>query len=127
MLFESHKNFIKRFRNEYKKFGNIECPAFKNEKIYFNKHGFNHIIRKGKDVRSTHEQIRRIKLMSHSKFILQGAKEISEYRTNTVDGHPAFFWSIVGVVDLIKIRVIIRQLGDKGIKHFYSIMDIPTQ
>lgn len=117
-----HSNFIRKARIEYNKIKFIESPAFNGDKIYFNKYGFNHLIRKQKDLRSRDEQIRRLKLLSLVHSLLISSSKIDNYRMNIVDGYPASFWSIIGNVEGKKVKVIIRQLGN-GRKHFFSVMD----
>ncbi len=121
----NNKNHIDSIRNakiEYNKIKYIESPAFNGERIYFNKYGFNHLIRKQKDLRSKDEQIRRLKLLSLVHRLLISSSKIDNYRMNIVDGYPASFWSIIGNVEGKKVKVIIRQLGN-GRKHFFSVMD----
>jgi hypothetical protein len=120
---KDHKKFIKKSYEEYKKLGHVECPAFGGEKIYFNKYGFNHLIRKGEDLRPIDEQVRRIKLIPNASIILSKVDKIQKCTCNVVDGYPAFFWPFNGTIDSINIRVIVRQLGNNGRKHFYSIMN----
>ena len=40
------RRVIKSYKKRYYSIGFIICPALKNEKVYFNNHGFNHLIRK---------------------------------------------------------------------------------
>ncbi len=120
---ESHKEFIKRSYEEYKKLGYVECPAFNFEKVYFNRHGFNHLIRKGEDLRPVHEQVRRIKLLSFALKILSKVNKIQKCTYNEINNYPAFFWTFNVSIESIEIRLIVRQLGKDGKKHFYSIMD----
>lgn len=122
----NNKNHIVSIRNakiEYNKIKYVESLALNGEKIYFNKYGFNHLIRKQKDLRSKDEQIRRLKLLSLVHRILISSSKIDNYRMNIVDGYPASFWSIKGYVEDKEVKVIIRQLG-KGRKHFFSVMDM---
>ena len=119
----NHREFIRKSYVEYKKLGHVECPAFGGEKIYFNKYGFNHLIRKGEDLRPIVEQVKRIKLIPNATMILSKSIKIQQYRCDIVDGYPAFFWSFNEIINSTNIRVIVRQLGSNGRKHFYSIME----
>jgi len=49
------RDFISKTKKEYKNIGYIKCPAFRNENIYFNRHGFNHLIRKERKLRDRKE------------------------------------------------------------------------
>jgi len=114
------KEYIKEKYREYKDIRYIECPAFSNEKIYFNKHGFNHLIRKGFIPRTKEEQIKRLSLLPLSKAIIINSKKYSRYLKKE-DKHPiAYFWSLISNNSNVSVTVIVRQL-DGGYKHFYSI------
>ena len=115
------KEFIKKAKMEYYKIGNISCAAFRNELVHFNKHGFKHLLRKGKKYRPRAEQIKRINLLPFAVHILKRAQEIRGYRSNTIDGILANFWTIRGIHNGQQIRVILRKIN-KGVLHFFSVM-----
>ena len=115
------KEFVEKAKAEYNKIGNISCPVFGNDPVYFNKHGFNHLLRKGKKYRPRDEQIKRIHLLPSAVYILRRAQEIRGYRSNTVDDVSADFWTIRGIHDGSRIRVILRRLGNSKL-HFFSVM-----
>ncbi len=122
----SHKSFIKKHYEEYKKIGYVECPAFECEKIYFNKVGFNHLLWKGKKMRKPEEQTRRIKLISYAIQIISSSKSFAEYRENKIilaNGSisHAYFWSFSYYKNKREIRVIIRQTNNSR-KYFMSVM-----
>ena len=119
---ENWKKYIKEKHLEYKKIGYVECPAFGNEKVYFNKHGFTHLIRKKGKVRNHAEQLRRINLLKYASIILSRVQDIVSYSKNIEYGLPCYFWIFHMEVDLRKIRIVVRQLGE-GRRHFFSIMD----
>lgn len=123
MNLEEHKELIKKHYEEYKKIGYVECPAFDGEKVYFNKHGFGHLIRKGKVPRTRSEQIKRINLIPNVILILRKVNKIHKCTLNEIDGHPALFWPFDIFIGSVKTRIIVRQLGYHGRKHFYSVMD----
>ena len=122
----SHKEFIKKSYEEYKKIGYIECLAFANEKVYFNKDGFRHLIRKGKDLREIKDQVERLDLLKYAPIILSESKTFDEYnknkplhsigKTNNVN-----FWSFIRIFNGIKVTLIVRQIKNNN-KHFFSIM-----
>jgi len=122
MLSKNHKLFIKKAKEEYKKIGHVECPAFDNKKVIFNNYGFNHLIRKGQELRPIEIQIERINLTK--KYATQILKSSYNYMTYLKDvdkdNHTAYFWSFISKKDGLNIRVVVRQL-ENGPKHFFSI------
>ncbi len=123
---ETHKQFIKRSEEKYKKIGCVKCPAFYNEEIYFNKIGFNHLLWKGKKMRTIEEQIRRIDLIPEAVKIISNSEKWSHYRESSrLLGNGttslAKFWSISTNTKGQYIRIIIRQTNN-GRKYFLSVM-----
>lgn len=118
---ENQKKFILEAKEAYFKIGFVSCPAFGGEKVYFKKDGWNHLLRKGRFFRDTEEQRKRLRLLRYAEYILVRTDKISEYKENNIDGYPAYFWSVIRYVDNMRIRVVIRKLGN-GKKHFFSIM-----
>lgn len=123
---EIRKQFIKRSEEKYKKIGYVKCPTFSNEEIYFNKIGFNHLLWKGKKMRTMEEQIRRIDLIPKAIKIISASEKWTHYRetTNVLgNGTTSFakFWSISTNTNGEHIRVIIRQTNN-GRKYFLSVM-----
>lgn len=123
------KGAVRTAKTRYKKTTYVESPAFANEKVYFRDSGFNHLIRKGKRLRSEKEIIRRLHLLHHVTHIVKSAGKYTEYREiikerpgNTQSISVARFWSLVHIVQGKEIRVIIRQIN-KEPKHFFSVMD----
>ena len=107
-------NFIKNKHLEYKRFRPTPCPAFDNELIHFNKAGFNHLVRKGRFLRSSKEIIRRLNLLPEVPNIISSCKSFHTKRPN--------FWSLKAKRKGVRIVVVIRQLKG-GVKHFFSVMD----
>jgi hypothetical protein len=116
-----HKDLIKKYYNEYKKIGHIECPAFGNEKVYFNKKGFRHLIYKNNDRRSDYEYIRRLGLIKYSSNIVKNSMKYTELRKMILNEDNVYFWSLEKIIDNVNIILIIRQINNKP-KHFFSIM-----
>ena len=108
-------------KEEYYKIGSVPCPAFNNELVYFNKYGFNHLIRKGKYPRDRKEQLKRILILPYSLSIIKNSKYVSEYRINNIKNVCGYFWSVQGNINGFFLRVVIRQINS-GSKHFFSIM-----
>ncbi len=122
MNFESHKKFIKESHEEYKKIGYVVCPAFNNERIYFNKKGFRHLIWKGTKLRDVSDQVKRITFLKYAPRILSSSYSFKDFDKNKYDNPSVHFWSFIKIINSIKIVVLIRQVKD-GPKHFYSIME----
>ncbi len=120
MLQDDHKKLIKKARDEYRKIGYVECPAFDGEKVYFNRYGFRHLIRKGKKLREIDEQLERLALLKHAEAIIRNSRNFKDFNKNNI-GESADFWSLVHYINKTKITVIIRQIKG-GHKHFFSIM-----
>ena len=116
------KKFIDQIKIIFKRAKEISCPAFNNEKIYFNAKGINHLIYKGnrsrRDTNRIHTNIRllprAIKLLSRSTFWQEESCYIA-------DNTSCKFWALEAVVDDRRIKVIVRQLGN-GKKHFWSVI-----
>jgi len=115
----------------YSKIGSVKCPALDSE-VFFSRIGFNHIIRKGHQLRTKAEQKRRFVLIQYAKQIILDPKATILFRESTVrekinkygkrvivESH-ARFWTFVATIHGCKIKVVIRQLDD-GKKHFLSI------
>lgn len=115
------KKYIEQAKRRYYAIGSVACPAFGGEEVYFNKHGFNHLIRKGKEFRSLGDQRRRIQLFPCVVKILESTP-ISYYKVNIVDDYPAHFGTFKKEISAVEVTVIVRQLGNKR-KHFFSVMD----
>jgi len=123
---ETHKQFIKKSEEDYKKIGYVKCPAFSNEEIHFNKIGFNHLLWKGRKMRAPEEQIRRIGLIPKAVRIISTSKKCTHYRESLrVLGNGSIslakFWSISTNIEGVYIRIIIRQTNN-GRKYFLSVM-----
>jgi len=121
MTDSSWKEFIKKSKAKYRTIGRVPCPAFDGEFVYFNKYGWNHLLRKGKNARDRFEQLKRINLMLISPFIIANSKQISEYRTNSIESVQGHFWSFRMNINGDHLRVVVRQLNN-GPKHFFSVM-----
>lgn len=105
---EYSKLFTERVRNEYKKIKYVECPAFQNEKVFFNDKGFHHLIRKGRVPRSNSDKIRRLHLFRYASNIIKSADKFEKYSSIG----KTHFWSICRseVNDGELIIVIIQQI-----------------
>jgi len=121
VLNNEHKLFIKKSKKTYNKIGYVICPALNNKKVYFNRHGFRHLIRKGKHLREISEQIERLNLIKYAPNIISTSIKIKEFNKNVTDETFADFWSFIKIINDKEIKVVIRQIKGKD-KHFFSIM-----
>lgn len=118
----------------YVAIGHVPCSALGDELIAFTGTGFNHLMRKGRIPRTRNEQKKRFVLVPYIKQVIQNSQTVIEYRKTTekveVDRHgekvfitsTAEFWKLVEKIDDCMVKVVIRQLGTGGTKHFFSVM-----
>ncbi|MEK7095128.1 MAG: hypothetical protein AAB917_00530 [Patescibacteria group bacterium] len=116
------QSFIKEAKREYYKIGAIKCPAFENDLVYFNKDGFNHLIRKGRKYREKNEQERRLELVPVVINTLTQRRTFSRYSiTQKVKNRKestAHFWIFND--SKRRISIVVRKLNS-GNKHFFSV------
>lgn len=116
-----NKDFIKLAKEEYKKIGYVECPAFSGEKVYFNHYGLNHLMFKGRIPRPMDQVTERFNLLIYVKNIIKNTKTIYNEEKRTKDQSEAYFWTIKYSLRTMNIRIILRRLNN-GTIHFFSIM-----
>ncbi|MFA6158808.1 MAG: hypothetical protein WC763_04290 [Candidatus Paceibacterota bacterium] len=119
----NHREEIARFKDTYQKIGSVACPYFGGEKVYFNKKGFDHLLRKGRRLRLIDAQLERLDLIDHAKTILEMNHPYVEHRETKVAESIGRFWGLRARVNDMKIKLVIRQIGN-GRKHFFSIYKI---
>ena len=127
---EELQKYIKSARKEYIKIRYAQCPAFDGEKVYFTAKGFDHLIRKGHEIRTVQQQIRRINLLPYVHEIIKNSNIFSNYRKiekmiTTKKGErlsTAHFWAFEKIINNRTVRVIICQIN-KEPKNFLSVMD----
>ena len=112
------KEEFKKYKEEYYSIRKIICPALNNQEVYFNNHGFNHLIRKMGVKRFSWDSIRRFKIFKYAKIIIESSTVQIEYRNNKYE-----FWALTHVIYKKKIKVILRRIN-KGKIHFYSIFEM---
>ena len=98
------QEFIKNGHEQYKKLGYVECPAFRGEKVYFNKHGLRHLVRKEKKIRSIYEQVRRFRLLPSAPFILEKQNQFQSNKIMLAGGKVLYFWVFCKTINSIKKR-----------------------
>ncbi len=112
------RDFLKKTKLDYTGIGQISCPAFDDEKVYFTQAGFRHCIRKSGEVRPLDEQKRRFELIPNAVEMLKDSRVPVTYFKNNKDNSEIHYWSFKEGT----ITVVIRQVN-KGPKHFYSVFD----
>lgn len=124
----SSENHYEKIFSDAKSFyfsiGAIRCPALNGEFVYFNRRGFQHLIRKGKRYRSLTEIIRRLRLLPLAVQTIKTTKIHHEETTILGEESIATFWTLKETYakQNIVIYIIIRKLNDGKI-HFFSVYD----
>lgn len=118
----------------YRTLNRVFSPAF-NQDVYFNSKGFNHLIyKRGNKEREKSSQILRLKLLplgvkllklstTHQEFE-ETIKEfkIRKRKNKTRKLKPVKYWGIIAIIEKRKIKIVVRQIGDLGHLHFWSII-----
>jgi len=102
----------------------VQCPAFPKETVAFNSKGINHLFHKGtrtNRMRSRKEIAIRVKLLPRAIKLLSLMPVYQQDVVFNIDGKTLKFWSLEGVVDDRRIKVIVRQIGN-GNKHVWSVI-----
>ncbi|MEI6378324.1 MAG: hypothetical protein WCO55_01565 [Candidatus Falkowbacteria bacterium] len=123
--------------NARKYYGEIRLvysPVFDCD-VCFSAEGFNHIVFKNKHgERERSSQILRFKLLSLAVKLVsltttfqefeETLKEfpIKRFKKKSKKTMPVRYWGIIAIIDGRKIKVIIRQIGNSGQIHFWSIV-----
>lgn len=125
MSSEEWKKYIKNEKERYRNIGYAECPAFNNERVYFNNYGFDHIVYKGKGGRSKEEITKRLSLIVVARIILEESKSIFRERVSIRNTSKAFFYELRGCSKdgKVKICIVVRRLNDSKL-HFFSIFPL---
>ena len=115
-------DYVAKLKLEYYKIENIKCSVLLGEKVFFDKYGLRHLIRKDGHNRSVSQQRRRFELLRYCRHVLERTDADIEYRISENYKSKAEFWGITASIDGRKIRVVLRKInGGKLI--FLSIMD----
>jgi hypothetical protein len=120
--------------NFYNNIGKVFSPIFK-QNVLFSSEGFNHIIFKGsRSERERPSQIIRFKLLHLAVKLIQLSTtyqefeetlkefEVKNHKKKVRKSKPVRYWGIIAIIDGRKIKVILRQIGDGGNMHFWSII-----
>jgi len=117
-----HKSKYKILRDKtenfyFKKWRGKEkiAPAF-GEIVYISRAGWDHIVFQKK--RSKAEQARRLKAIPLAKILLETSTTYQEYRTQK----GTEYFALVGFVQNLRIKIVVRSKGKKGKKFLYSVI-----
>jgi hypothetical protein len=134
----NHKNFLilkTEAETFYRSTVKIKCPALKAD-VHFTSDGFHHLrYDNTRAERSKSEQINKLMYLPEAVNIVNTTTTVQEYRAALqAVGKPAndgfrkmvraeyyAFSAIINIQRGIRIRVVIRRLGD-GLFHFWSLM-----
>ena len=122
---KSYQSFVEQKRKEYKSYVPVFSPALR-EWVTFNAEGFGHLrfTPDGK-AREQNEQIYKLNLLPLVIRVIESTRSINAcrriFKNNLV---KVTYWSLVARVGnpRIKVKVIIRKVGNKGKVHFWSVM-----
>jgi hypothetical protein len=129
--YESYKQNALNFYSNVRK---VFSPAL-NQNIHFTSEGFNHILFKGSRLeRERSSQILRFKLLPLAIKLLEIATTFQEYeqtikdfqvmnyKKRSIKSKLISYWGVIGIIEGRKIKVIIRQVGENGQLHFWSVI-----
>ncbi|PIP68750.1 hypothetical protein CO033_00335 [Candidatus Nomurabacteria bacterium CG_4_9_14_0_2_um_filter_32_10] len=121
-------------QNFYNNIHKVFSPAL-NQDIYFNSEGFNHIVFKGSRsekerpsqmlrFKLLHLAVKLVKLPTTYQEFEETLKEfeVKSHKKRIRKSKPVRYWGIIAIIDSRKIKVILRQIGDGGAMHFWSIV-----
>ncbi|PJC38843.1 hypothetical protein CO044_02815, partial [Candidatus Peregrinibacteria bacterium CG_4_9_14_0_2_um_filter_38_9] len=115
----THKQKIQTIFSKAKE---IACPAFGQEKIYFNAKGINHLLYKGSRSKRDAKRIEiNIRLLPRAIQVLRVMPYFQEESCYVNDSTTYKFWAFEAVAEGRRIKVIVRQVGN-GNKHFWSVI-----
>lgn len=109
------RNFIKLFYKKYKNFEPVLCPYI-NDKVYFTKSGFKHLLWKSGVPRSSYVIRERLKIVHIAPEILSKSGTLQEYEDEGKE-----FLCFIAIVQEKKYKVVITKSGE-GIYRFVSII-----
>ena len=117
-----YKKLIYLKRKEYQSYVPVFSPALKTF-VVFNAKGFNHLrFTVDRKARSLSEQIYKISLMQFVREVIAKEKIYVDYRKNYIPSGFVEYWSLVGLLGNIKVKVIVKRDNGKGKSYFWSVM-----
>jgi len=118
----------------YKSFRSIKCPALKNQEVYFNAEGFNHLIyRIPKQERDKRVQIMRFELLEKARELIGITTTLQEYedyltqiprwmnKKKQMTNVKICDSGLVGIIKGYRIKVVLRKIGNGKIE-FHSVI-----
>ena len=121
------KKLIDKHKQQYVRLKAVKCAVI-GDYVYFNMFGFKHLIFKGKHRRDTTAIFNRLVLIPLIVPTIKNCDEILEtrIRKEIIDGKKVVVTyhaleSHVGQ-DSVRVRVVVRKVGDRGKFFFYSVM-----
>ncbi|HRH32792.1 MAG TPA: hypothetical protein PK720_01420 [bacterium] len=118
----------------YNNIGKVFSPVL-NQAISFNSEGFNHIIFKSsRSERERPSQMLRFKLLHLAVKLIKLSTtyqefeetlkefEVKSHKKRILKTKPVRYWGVIAIIESRKIKVILRQIGDGGAIHFWSIV-----
>ena len=122
MTEKEYKKELAEAHESYKKLAPISCPHLDNEKIVFNRLGFNHLVRKGNKLRPRHEVLLRLSYLQKITHVISSPKSVCEQRVESYESLKVHYWGLTLQIEKnLILRVVVRQINS-GPKHFFSIM-----
>jgi hypothetical protein len=121
------KEYVDKYRAIFIGLKPIHSPAI-GEKVYFNMPGFKHLIFKGGHRRETKAILNRLVLIPLISPVIHNCEEEVEIRIRkeNIDGKKikVTYYALEAHVgkDSVRVRVIVRKVGEKGKYYFQSIM-----
>ncbi|HEY4500482.1 MAG TPA: hypothetical protein VJH25_01690 [Candidatus Paceibacterota bacterium] len=124
MLSPNQKQIILKYKTFYQNIKSIRCPYFKNEPVFFNRKGFNHLPRKAGELRSFESLVERLSLLPNCKFILTNSNQTNiEHRITIKGDSTAYFWTFQTIIDGAGIKLVVRQIDGRR-KYFFSLFPL---
>jgi hypothetical protein len=113
-------NRINERKEFYYSIGHIRCKSLYGAQVYFNRYGFNHLLRKNGSIRPINEVIERLSLLEKAVHMIRDLSNINEYKVTGTGKSKAYFWAIIEKFEGLEIKVVIRKVGNGRI-HFFSV------
>ena len=120
----SYVKLLEETKEFYKNIKRIRCKNLNNELVTFGASGFKHLLTKNRKERTIDEQYRKLSLLKHVVEVINAEKpEFGVRKLQSKEYGSIEYISISSFVNSVKIRVILRKIGN-GHYHFWSIMDV---
>ena len=132
---EKFERLKEEVRKLYYSLGAVHCPYF-GDKVLFQSDGFQHLTHKGpsnKTNRTREDQYIRMKLFKFAPKLLRESKVVQDIQEKNVFlpvTHNSRkekilkvvkYWEFWGIIDGIRIKVVVRRVGN-GELHYFSVI-----